>query len=48
MVKKLGKVLNRKIDHNANSLKEKEIKDILKKDKCLDLFRDAFMDPLDR
>lgn len=46
-IKKEGRLVKHQIDVEQNNAKENEIKEILKKDKCIDLFRDAYaeMDP---
>ena len=43
-VKKHGRFERLRIDHDKNRAKQLEICDILKKDNCLDIFRDAFLE----
>ena len=42
-IKKTGKIIRKKIDHALNKDKEAKIADILKKNNCTDIFRDAFI-----
>lgn len=42
-IKKTGKIIRKKIDHSLNKDKEAKIADILKKNNCTDIFRDAFI-----
>ena len=46
-VKKNGKLIKKCIDIDKHCAMENEIQEILKKDKCIDIFRDAFakLDP---
>lgn len=46
-VKKSGKLIKKKVDLDKQCAMENEIQDILKKDKCIDIFRDAYarLDP---
>jgi hypothetical protein len=38
-----GLLIKRKVNHAANQAQERAVQDILKKDNCLDIFRDAFI-----
>ena len=38
-----GARVKRKVDERANAAREQEIKEILRKNKCVDIFRDAFL-----
>lgn len=44
MKKPNGQLVKRRVDHAANDAQEKTVQDILKKDNCLDMFRDAYLE----
>lgn len=43
-VKKFGKIQHIKIDEQKNTQQQNEIKEILKKDQCMDIFKEAVID----
>ena len=43
-VKKFGKITEVKIDEERNTQQQNEIREILKKDQCMDIFKEAVID----